>query len=210
MNFFEKFYVLALSFLFFLLCNQSFAQDNKSDSLDYYFDDGVGEKVRGALKVNVAQIIYGDIPIVYEHYIGNRLGLEVSLGYLLPYHIPSLFYEKDDADYAKLEGLKGGYSYFINPKFYFTSNRNDSMYAGFRIRKRKFSQSMDRESTITDCTTNIGANYYSINSRWSFDFNIALGFSTIRTNYLINPDIPEYEYFQLITPINFNITYLIY
>ncbi len=176
MNFFTKFYVLI--FLFFLLYNSSFAQDNKSDSLDYYFDDELGDKkVKGALKVNVAQIIYGDIPVIYEHYIGNRLGLEVSLGYLLPYHIPSLFYEKDDADYVKLEGIKGGYSYFINPKFYFNSNREDSMYAGFRIRKRKFSQSMDRKSTITDCTINIGANYYSLSSRWSFDFNIGLGFS---------------------------------
>ncbi|WP_375559134.1 hypothetical protein ACE193_15510 [Bernardetia sp. OM2101] len=192
-------------FLLLLLNCQSYGQGS-SDSLDYYFDDEA-EKPIGALKINVSQIIYGDISFSYEQHIGNRIGLEVGLGYLLPYYISSLLTDKEDR--IKLKDIKSGYSYFVSPKFYFEKNR-EFMYGGVRVRKRKFIQSANRTTTILECIPHVGGNYYLIDSKWFFEFNIGIGFSHIKTNYFINPDIPEKEYFQIVAPINLKIAYLIY
>ena len=194
----KLFYVLLLS-IFGL--GQLVAQ---TDENAQYFDDGGLSNKKTTVKLNVAAVVTGDLPLSVERAFGDRFVLEAGAGILLPYYlreIPELIFPDEDlTDW--ITDPKSGYSFLIQPKFFLGEYPRGS-YLGLQYRRRHFNMT---EETVT---------FQSVTFNWGFqlplgerlvmDYGFGLGFRGVTLDSETRSEPSELE---LAIPLIVKIGYL--
>ena len=160
---------LILTILFF---GQLAAQTNDNAQ---YFDDGGLSTKKLTVKLNIAAIVTGDLPVSAEYAFTRHLALEAGVGLSLPYYlreIPELLWTNDDfVDW--IPDPQSGYSLLVQPKFYL-GDYPEAFYTGLQYRRRFFSMS-EEKVTFQEFTFNWGYQL-SLGKRWIIDYGFGLGF----------------------------------
>lgn len=149
-----------------------YAQEESVTDMSYYFDDSKG--IFGGpriIKINLASIAVGDLPIYYEQTLSESFSIEVGAGLLLPVYIDQVFGMR--FDYINAENLERRFSLWIHPKYYYKHTAPISQYIGPQLRKRFYNQN-DQSLTYTDVTLNYGLQY-KFGKRIVLDYNVGVG-----------------------------------
>lgn len=181
--------------------NVSYAQaDSTKSSISYYLDDGGISTAKNVVKLNLAAIIYGEIPITYERALGDRFSLEVGIGLQLPYYNSELTtIEKED----EIKDPQSGFGIWIFPKYYLHAKAPELNYIGILYRRMEY-QLKNEEVIYRDFTYNYGIQTY-IHDRLVFDGSIGTGF---RSTKYPNQTTNEPDNWNLLVSIGLKLGYL--
>jgi len=160
------------------LCNL-FAQTNGSSENSYFLDDGGISNSKNLLKVNVLSIVNGDLPFYYERVLSKSFSVEIGAGILLPYYLPELprlitNNENEIVDPA------GGYSLWIQPKYYIQGKSPELRYFGLQFRKRNYN--LKNGVIITYDLSFITGTQLIFAKRMALDLSIGLGIHSTNKN----------------------------
>lgn len=166
--------LLAILVVFFAN-NIIIAQNDSTDNMSYYFDDGGISESRNILKLNVLSTINGDVSMSYERIFNPSFGLEVGLGVIVPFYITEFpyFLLGDEP----ITDPTFGYSVCFQPRYYLFGEAPELIYIGLLVRERKYVYN-DENIVLTDLVLNYGGQY-SIGRRMTFDYSFGIG---IRAN----------------------------
>lgn len=165
-----------------LFATTIYAQSNTdTTSLAYIFDDGGLSEAKNVLKINLATIIVGDVPISYERVFGNSVAIEVGIGSLLPFYnsdLSEVLFEDETLDESlTIDNPKGGRSFVIFPKFYSKQEAPLSVFYGIKYRDRRYTFESKEDVKIIDITFNSGIQYH-LKGKLVMEVNYGLGFRT--------------------------------
>jgi hypothetical protein len=187
--------ILALAFAVPLAVT---AQNSESNA--YYLNDGGIASSKAILKTDAISIIHGEVPVLLEYVLNQRVTAEGGLGLLLPYYVH---------DFLPL---------IVDGKPNFSNNSlGTSLWLKFKLYHRKAPELHYIDVTVhhrnynslaaTDFSFNIG-NQLMIGQRMTFDYSIGVG---VRTQHrkssesLFDTDFP----FTLIIPLQLKLGYLL-
>lgn len=162
--------ILSLAFLFSNLAVWS--QNNNTNDVSIYFDDGGISESRNIIKLNVLSTVNGDVPFNYERILNDAFSIEVGIGLLLPYYYP----EEPQLYYNKVNNTEPGlgYSLMVMPRFYYLHSAPEVFYTGVQWRRRSFYRG--GENIIrNDITVNYGIQFV-LGRRILLDGSIGVGF----------------------------------
>lgn len=145
----------------------------------YYFDDGGISTCNNVIKINTLSILNGDLPFFYERVFIDEISIEIGAGVLLPfYNIENnIFYSESS---FPITNPTGGYSIWIQPRFYSKHTAPESSYIGFMYRKRFYNQN-NEQIVFTDFAINIGQQIM-IKKRMTCDFSLGAGYKIQEDN----------------------------
>ncbi|MBC7451254.1 MAG: hypothetical protein H7259_07170 [Cytophagales bacterium] len=154
---------------------KALAQKDTIKDISYYLDDGGISTNRDIIKVNIPSIITGDLPFFYERVLSRSIGIEAGVGILLPYYVPEIpiTFISD----VSVKNTDGGYSLYLQPKYYFTHRAPEDIYIGMQVRRRTYFE--DKISTVfTDLILNFGSQAH-IKKNLIIDVSYGVGFRII-------------------------------
>lgn len=183
----------------------SYCQTDSSSAFNekYFFDDNGLSNAKNIFKLNIASAIIGDLSLQYERKLSRRIGIEASVGALLPYYFP-----ENDVLLLKGEPIVNpglGYSYRLFPKYYLMADAPEGQYNGFLWRRRFYHLDGGNRMTFTDLTFQSGYQF-SLSDRLLLDVNLGIGFRFRRYKSFSDPDQDNIDH-SLVMPLSLSIGY---
>lgn len=195
----HKSFSLLFSFLF-LIINCNAQQD---DNVSKYFEDGGISNSKNIAKIYVLSAITGDLAFGYERLISDRVAIEGSVGFLLPYVIDPipLTFKNDDV----IQSRSTGSSMSLQIKLYPFDNV-DNWYQGIQYTNRSFTIN---ENDIRQHLIVFNGGYQiRIEKHFLLDFAVGLGFKVDKKVSGEFDPLEDEDNTELIVPLSFNIGYL--
>jgi len=127
---------LITSISLLLSCGLHAQTDSTDTSLDYMFDDADIYDKKNVLKLNLVSILNGDFSIHYERVIKGVYSVEVGVGILREPTVADFW---DLLEYGEgVQGVTGGYSLWLQPKWYVFHKAPRLYYGGLQLRRRVY------------------------------------------------------------------------
>jgi hypothetical protein len=171
-----------------------------SESNAYYMDDGGITSSKAILKTDVNSIVHGEVPVLLEYVLNERVGAEGGLGLLLPYYVhdflPLIFDGKPNFSNNSL-----GTSLWLKFKLYHKM-APELHYIDVTVHHRNYTS-----LSATDFSFNLG-NQLMVGQRITFDYSIGVGVRTQHlksSTYLFDTD----SLFTIIIPLQLKFGYLL-
>lgn len=175
----------------------------------YYLNDAGISSSKNSVSINLAAIVNGDVPFIYERKLGKRVRLSGGVGILLPYYTYDLVTEREEDfsgyDPYKVEDRGFGKSYLLQFKYFGGSSNYERFYLGYYYRYRNFE--VKNKGSITYSDNMIAQGYlHNFSNKFQLDVGTAIGLRSISKDF--DTEIPIEYNINFAFSINIAIGYI--
>lgn len=172
----KNFLYLGRFFFFMTMVVLMFPAFAQEDDVSQYLDDGGISLSKNILKVNLANVLIGEVPVSYERILGDAFGLEVGGAYILPYYGGTLLDEFTGNYHSGYPS--SGKGFMVSPRYYMGREAPEKRHIGLQYRRRFVSYSNLSSEVRTDFSL-VSGSQWVLGNRFVLDMESGLAYSIV-------------------------------
>lgn len=183
---------------------------SQSSNIAQYLDDGGRTSARNIIKTDFSQMLRANIPIIFEHLFDYNFSLQGGVG-ILTHNVYRPLFKPILRTKDMYSELKGGFSLYFKPSFYFSGF--ESIHFGIPFHYRRHGN----QAESYEFGLSIGKQWF-YGRHLCFDIEVGVGFnleySLDGVSYIYFPGDVDSNYDvsfreRAVTPLSFKIGYVL-